>query len=254
MLARNQNKPSAQELNAIRREAELPKWAPLYRIAGVAAIVMLVLMPIQIAVFTIWPTPSSVPEWFRLFKDNWLLGLMHLDLLYIINNIIVAIMCLAFCMSLRQKHEALLMIALLAGLLGIGAYFSSNSAFEMLDLSRQFAQSASDAEKAIHLAAGQVMIAQWKGTAFDIYYELNAVSLLIMAGVMFKSAVYGKTMAAFGFLSGLLMLIPSTAGMIGRVFALASLVPWAVFSAMSARKWLRLFRLGQEAAFGAYLS
>jgi hypothetical protein len=237
-MLKNYENLSEEDRLSIQTEAGLPKWGELYRISGIAAIVMLILIPVQIAVYTIWPMPGSVAEWFKLFQNSPLLGLLHLDVLYILNNTIVAIMYLAFYMSLRRKNEALLLLALLTGLLATAAYYSSNPAFEMLSLSREFA--AGSADKTALLAAGQVMIAQWKGTAFDIYYILSAVCLIIMAGAMFKSAIYGKTMAAIGLSSGILMLIPSTAGTLGVFFSLASLVPWFVFSVLAAIKHLKL--------------
>jgi len=227
-----------------KAEIGLPRWGELYRVAGIATIVMLVLIPVQIAVFTIWPTPQSTLEWFRLFQSSWGLGLIHLDVLYILNNTIVAIMYLAFYMSLRRKNEAMLLLAvLLAGLLATAAYYSSNPAFEMLSLSRQFAAIDAEPQRAMFLAAGQALIYQWKGTAFDVYYILSAICLIIIAMVMFKSAVYGKAMAVIGLSSGVLMLIPSTVETIGIYFSLASLVPWVIFSILAAVKFLRFGRV-----------
>lgn len=233
---------SEQSITEYNNEAGLPKWKELYKIAGIATIVMLILIPIQIAVFTIWPAPTSINEWFQLFQKSWLLGLLHLDFLYIINNIIVAIMYLAFYFSLRKKSQAKLLIALVIGLLGIAAYFSSNSAFEMLSLSQQFALSASETERVMFLSSGQSMLAQWRGTAFDIYYILNGITLLIIAGVMFKSSIYSRFTAVIGLIAGILMVIPSTAGSIGLIFSLASLVPWVIFATLVAIKFLKLGR------------
>lgn len=86
-------------------EANPEKWGCLYKIAGYATIIMLIIIPIQIAIFTIFPFPDSIESWFELFNKNWLLGLIHLDLLYIINNVIVAIMYLAFYFSLKKRMK-----------------------------------------------------------------------------------------------------------------------------------------------------
>lgn len=120
---------------------------------------------------TIFPFSDSIESWFELFHNNWLLGLIHLDLLYIINNVIVAIMYLALYFSLKQKNESLMIIALLLGLLGISAYLSSNKAFEMLSISNLYFEAVSVTTKTIYLSAGQTMLSSWKGTAFDIYYN-----------------------------------------------------------------------------------
>jgi len=221
-------------------KAESSPWALLYRIAGIATIVMLFLIPLQIAIFILWPLPATIPEWFVLSQQNPLIGLLHLDLIYVVNNTIVGIMYLAFYLSLRKHNESLMLLALVAGMLAIASYYASNTAFEMLATSRQYAASTMETERAALLAVGYGLIAQWRGTAFDIYYILSAICLLLIAGVMFRSPVYGKTMATIGMISGILMLIPSTAGTIGLIFSLASLVPWIVFSAMAVPAFLRL--------------
>ena len=239
-ITKNLKNLSEQEMTSLCEEAGIPKWRSLYKIAGIAAIMMLILIPIQITVFTIWPMPKDMIGWFQLFQSSWILGLLHLDILYIINNTIVAILYLAFYMSLRRKNEAFLLLALLAGLLATAAYYSSNPAFDMLSLSRQFTMSTLEPERIALIAAGQTLITQWKGTSFDIYYILSAICLIIMAGAMLKSSIYGKTMGAIGLSSGILMLIPSSAGTLGLLFSLASLVPWIVFSVLAAKKFLRL--------------
>lgn len=224
-------------------EADPDKWKYLYKIAGYATIIMLIIIPIQITIFTVFPFPDSIENWFNVLRDNWLLGLIHLDLLYIINNIIVAIMYLAIYFSLKQKNEGYMVIALLLGFLGTSAYFSSNKAFEMLSISNLYFNAISDTAKTTFLTAGETLLLSWKGTAFDIYYVLSGITLIIISCVMFKSSIYGKKTAAFGLSSGLLMMIPSTAGTVGLIFSLASLIPWMVFSVLVAVKFLQLGNL-----------
>lgn len=224
-------------------EANPDRWGYLYKIAGYATIIMLLIIPTQIAIFTIFPFPDSIEGWFKLFDNNWLLGLIHLDLLYIINNVIVAIMYLALYFSLKKKNESLMIIALVLGLLGISAYFSSNVAFDMLSISNLYYDAGSETARTIFLAAGQTMLSTWKGTAFDIYYILNGITLIIISWVMLKSSIYSRKTAKIGLLSGVLMMIPSTAGTIGLIFSLASLIPWIVFALLVSRKFLQLSNL-----------
>ena len=218
------------------------RWNTLYTIAGWAAVVMVALIPIQIVIFIAYPPPSTVDGFFSLFQKSWLLGLLSMDLLYILNNTLLAIIYLALYRALKKGHEALLTIALTLGLLGIVAYYASNTAFEMLGLSNQFAAASGEAQRAMFLAAGQAMLAIYSGTAFGIYYVLNAVALLIMAGVMLRSPVFSKASGMIGLVAGILMSVPSTAGTLGLVFALASLVPWTVFSVLIARRFFQLGR------------
>jgi hypothetical protein len=224
------------------------KWKSLFRIGGVAALIQVLLMPIQIIIFVAWPPPSTVIDWFTLFEKNWLLGLLSLDLLYIVDNALLGLIYLALYVALKRASESFMMIAVTLGFVGIAAYFASNTAFEMLSLSNQYAAATTDSQRWMLLAAGQAMLAVYKGTAFDVYYVLNAVALLIIAAVMLRSTVFSKLTAYAGLLAGVLMSVPSTAGTIGPVFALASLVPWAIFVVLVAR---RFFQLGRGISTGA---
>lgn len=136
-----------------------------------------------------------------------------------------------------------MIIALVLGLLGISAYLSSNKAFEMLSISNLYYAADSETAKTILLASGQTMLSSWRGTAFDIYYVLNGITLIIISCVMFKNSIYSNKIAVIGLLSGVLMMIPSTAGTIGLVFSLASLIPWAVFAILVSIKFLQLSNL-----------
>lgn len=216
------------------------RWNTLYTIAAWVALVMVVIILLQIVIFIAYPPPSTVDGFFSLFQESWLLGLLSMDLLYILNNTLLAIIYLGLYRALKKGHEALLTIALTLGLLGIAAYYASNTAFEMLALSSQYAAATSEAQRAMFLAAGQAMLAVYTGTAFDIYYVLNALALLILAGVMLRSPVFSKATAVIGLAAGILMCVPSTAGTLGMIFALASLVPWTVFTVLVARRFFQL--------------
>jgi hypothetical protein len=50
------------------------------------------LIPLQIVVFVAWPPPleGSTSEWFTLFHENWLLGLLSLDLRATLWSLVVA--------------------------------------------------------------------------------------------------------------------------------------------------------------------
>ena len=53
-------------------------WGPLYRTAGVAALITAVLVPVQLAVFMAYPFPDTVVGWFQLLQDNPVAGLINL--------------------------------------------------------------------------------------------------------------------------------------------------------------------------------
>ncbi len=218
-------------------------WKGLYKAGGIAAFFMLAIMIAQIAIYVTAPPPTSVLDFFALFKQNSLLGLLSLDLLYLLNNTLLILIYLALYAALKEVSESAAIVALVLGLVGIAAYFSSNTAFEFLSLSHQYNESVSTDQRVMFQSAAQAMLEIYKGTSFDVYYVLNAAALLIFDYLMIKSTIFNKTTMVFGVLAGVLMLIPSTAGTLGLIFSLASLIPWAVFCVLIA---IRFFQLGSK--------
>src|SRR5215213_3505880 len=216
-------------------------WKTLHRIGGVTALAVLALIPIQMVVFFLWPPPSSVIDWFRLFQDNALVGLLDMDLLLIVDYLLLVGVFSALWASLRRANESLMAIALILQLVSTATYFASTVAFEMLSLSNQYGTASTEVERSTFLAAGQAMLATWQGTAFDVSYVLSALAILILSAVMLRGHHYlfSKTTGYAGLSAGVLALVPPTAGVIGIVFSIVSLVPMVVWLALVARRLLR---------------
>jgi hypothetical protein len=217
-------------------------WGWLYRVGGTAALIMLVLIPIQMIVFFVWTPPSAVIDWFTLFQKNRLAGLLAMDLLLIVDYVLTGLVFLAIYAVLRRTSQSFMAIALTLELVGVATYFASTTAFEMLSLSDQYAAATTDEQRAMFLAAGQTMLAIWQGTAFDVSYILSALAALIVAVVMLRSNIFSKVTAYVGIVASVLMFAPPTVGTIGVVFSLISLVPFVVWLILVAR---RLFQLGR---------
>jgi len=201
---------------------------------------MLIIIPIQIVVFSIFPIPNSIDKWFELMNHNLIVGLFHSDLLILINNILISVIYLALFYSMvNDKNRSYLILALVLGYIGIAAYISSNKTFELIGLAGKYANVINENDKVMLLAAGQVMISSWQGTAFDVYYVLNGITLLILSITMIKSEVYTRSTAIFGLIAAVLMTVPSTAGIVGLVFSLLSLVPWYIFTIKYAKVFLK---------------
>ena len=210
----------------------------LYKIAGLAAFIIVLIIPIQIVIFSLFPPPENSIGFIELFRNNWLLGLLSLDLLYYLNNALLAIFYLGLCVSMRKTDFTNMLVALVMGLIGIAIYYASSVGFEMLAISKQYYQTDSIEFQQQLISIGHGLILKYKGTAFDIYYVFNAIALLLIAKTMFSSKDFGKVAATWGVIAGIFMIIPSTAGTIGLVFSLISLIPWIVFSILVGRKLL----------------
>jgi len=232
--------------NELNMNFENENWKPIYKLGGIACWSMLAIMIIQILIFIIWPPPESVVDFFDLFAENWLLGLLSLDFLYLLNNTILILIYLALFFSLRKNNESAMLIAMVVGFVGITLYYASNVSFEMLTLSKEYLNATSEVQRNSLIGAGSGLMAIYRGTAFNVYYVLNAITLLVLAIVMLKSQIYSKTTAIIGITSGILMAIPSSAGTLGMVLSLASLVPWAIFIILISKKFFRLADQGQS--------
>jgi len=204
----------------------------LYIIAFYATIVMLVIIPIQILVFSITKIPTITIEWLKLFNTNVLLGFFHSDFFILINNVLIVIIYLAFYDSLKDINKGIMQIGIVLGFIGIAAYISSNKTFELLKLSHEYFQTNDNNQKQILEAAGKASLIGWQGTAFDTYYVLNGIALFCISLVMLKSNNYKKATAIWGLIAAIFMVIPSTAGIVGLIFSLLSLIPWYIFSIM----------------------
>lgn len=216
-------------------------WKSLYKIGGIAAVLMFVLTLIQSLVFITNPPPSTVIDYFTLFQKNKILGLLDLDFLLIVINILLIFIYLALYTALKRFNKSYTAIALVIGLVGTTLFFASREAtFGMLSLSNQYATAATDAERAMLLAAGQALLTIYNGTAFDLSYVLGGIVVLIFSVVMLQSNVFSKATAYLGITMGVLMLAPPTIGMTGLLLSLLSLVPTLIWLIPIARKFFQL--------------
>jgi len=219
---------------------EKNQWSSLYKVAGFAAILVVAFIPIQMAVFMVNPPPSNIVGWFDLFNRNALVGLIDLDLLLIIDQVLMGLIFLALYQLLKHSNRSSMLIALTLAMLGIAAYFASTVAFEMLNLSNQYASAATDADKSTLVAAGQVLIATWQGTAFDVGYIMEGIAMLMISFVMLSSGIFTKTASYVGIILGIMSLVPPTVPVIGMFFAIGSLIPLIAWLIFVARKLFQL--------------
>ena len=203
-------------------------YRPLFKLTNFLIIIMLLIIPLQIIIFSLYPPPNTVEGFFELYKSNVFLGLLSLDFLYLINNTIMIILYLSLFVALYKDSPLTVLIAFILGIVGIVCYYGSNPSFEILNLSRKFFD-ANINEQIIYIAAGETLLAGYSGTSFNVYYVLNTICLLMFSYTLIKSPIFKKSVGYWALASGFFMIIPSSAGMIGLIFSLLSLMPWIVF-------------------------
>jgi len=215
----------------------------LYKIAGIATVIIVIFIPIQIFIYGMYPPPDTPKGFFELFNENWLLGLLSLDLLYIVNNTLIIFIYLGLFAALKRTNLEYMTIAIVIGFIGIAAYYSSTVIFEMKALSQQYMEATSPEIKEQIISSGNLLLLRFNGTAFDIYYVLNALTLIISSRVMLMDNTFSKATAIWGLIAGGLMIIPSTAGMLGLILSLVSLIPWTIFSILIAKRFFKLDKM-----------
>lgn len=217
-------------------------WKGLVLVGGWVALASVGLIVVQMGVYVIWPPPETTPGFFELLVADPVKGVLSLDALYIVSNLLAFLLYLALAVVLWRVSRSGVVVALAFGTLGMAAYMASPQPVEMLSLAQAYAQADATEQLAL-VAVGDGMLATWMGTAFDIYYFFNLATLLILAVLMYRTPIFTRATAVWGLVAAALMAVPSNFGTVGIVFAVASLLPWAVFAVLVAR---RLFRLVAE--------
>lgn len=218
---------------------DVASWKGLVVTGAWAALASVVMIVLQVGIYVRWPPPENTAGFFEVLATAPVHGLLALDALYIVSNLLAYLVYFALAVALWRVSRSGVVMALAFGILGMAAYMASPRPLEMLALAQSYAQ-ASPSEQVALLAAGDGMVATWKGTAFDVYYFFNLVTLLVFAVLMYRSAVFSRATAVWGLSAAVLMAVPSNFGTVGLVFSLASLPPWAVFAILTG---VRLFRL-----------
>jgi hypothetical protein len=190
----------------------------LYQIGGAAALICAVMYVITLAVYIpanqAGPPPSSVLEWFALFRDDPLTGLFFLGLADILIMIFWAPMSLALYTCLKQTNKSWSLIATSFIFGGMAVYLATNTAFSMLSLSHKYALATTQADKSLLLAAGQALIAISEGTGGQyLGMPLAWLGGLILSVVMLRSQDFNRATAWVGIIGlGLLILSIPFAG------------------------------------------
>lgn len=216
-------------------------WRPLFRLGGFAAILAALITPITIAVFSIWPPPydEGAAKWFELLQDNPVLGLVSLDLLFVVVNVLMLAVMLALYVALRRINPAFMTLAIATFLVGLAAFFATNPSIEMLSLSDRYADATSEAERIALLGAGEGLLAGFEGTAFHVNYILAQLAGIVIGAVILRGGAFSRTI-------GWLMIVGNAVGfglylpVVGLgLSAFAGVILW-VWLILVARQLIRL--------------
>ncbi len=209
------------------------RWRGLYRLGGVAALVIAVLLVGEVVVYAVVPRTETPLEDFELFQDNWLVGLLLFDLLGMIAYLLFVPLILALYATLRRTSEAVMAVGTALFFLGVADFFATNTGFAMLDLSNRYAAATTDADRARLLAAGQAMVTLFNENAFLVSYAIVSAAWLMVSAVMLRSRVFGRTTAYAGILAGAAGIVAVVLEHIPGGPALLALAIWLYFAAIA---------------------
>jgi hypothetical protein len=215
----------------------------VYRLAGVASGLAALFTVVAVAAFAIWPPPYDEPaaEWFELFQDNALLGLVSLDLPFLLVSMLMIPVMLGIYLSLRNVRPGYMLVGAALYLVSVAAYVGTNTSVEMLGLSQRYAEAATETQRMALLGAGEAALATFDGTAFHINYILGQIAGIMFGLVMLRSHVFSNRIAYLmiaGNAIGFALYLPA----IGlTVSALSGLVLW-VWMILISRRFLKLAR------------
>lgn len=223
-------------------------WKGLFQIAGIGAILTGVLIPLQIVAFIVWPLPEGgVVEWFELFQDSPFIGLVSFDLAILLEEVLLIPIALAMYLLLRRGSESLMLIAAAAWFVSIALFVGSNTGFEMLALSGNYAEAASEAERAQVLAAGQAMLTAYmeQGSSFVVGYLLASLAGMLVGIGMLRTRVFPRLAAWAAIVANLLGLGLFVPG-IGVLLSIVSVVILIVWYLLVGWRLMRLAPAGSR--------
>ena len=201
------------QINQPYTEEDL-RWKELYKIGAISSFVIAILVIFAIIAYLIWPFTAGVvstEEIFILLQNDLLGGLMSLDLLLLVTELVNILMVLALYVSLKQVNESYALIAFILGLIAVILIIAVRPLADLVYLSDQYVATTSEVVKNQYLAAGEALLAIFNGTAWMIFTVFLALSGLISSVLMLRSHIFKKSTAITGLIAsipGLVFFIP----------------------------------------------
>jgi len=184
----------------------------IFIIGGTAAL-FTVLVALSETVITFLPGGSkqveTVIDWFTQLQNNWFMGLRNLGLLNIIMFVLGIPVYFALYTVHRKVNKEFGALAMIVSFIGVAVFFATNRAFSMLELSGQYAQAVTDAQRSIFAAAGQAMLSVGRSHSLGTFigFFLGEIAGILMSFVMLKGKIFGKATALIGIIGFALLMI-----------------------------------------------
>lgn len=223
-------------------------WNSLYKISGVATVVMMLFFLFDIiAWIVLGPYPTSAEGWFTLLQDDRLVGFLLLSFPTLLGTMLYYLTFLGLYGTLKQVNKAYAALAALLAFVGLSILLVRNMAYPMVYLSDRYAAATTEAQEVLLLAAGEAQIATIS-TGVNMGGFLAEGAAVIFSVLMLRSSVYGKKVAYLGIvghgldLVRIIMVLAFLPGEIGSILLMMGGLPQLIWLILVGR---RLFQLGK---------
>jgi hypothetical protein len=208
-----------------------PRWKDLYRIGGIASLLIAVGVLLAIVAFFIWPYKGNLTDMeaiFSVLQSDRLGGLISLDISMLLIAPVNILMFLGIYAALKRVNESWALIAVVLALTAVVLVILCRPLVELATLSDRYAAATSPDEKLRYLAAGEVLRSSLDGTAWLMQTIFFMVAGLINCLLMLRTRFFGKATAWIGIINsavGLGFILP-VVGLFFLFLNTIGTVPW----------------------------
>lgn len=225
--------------------AEL-RWNDLYRIGGIASLLLAFLIAFALIAYFIWPyTPGFVSTediFIALQTDKWG-ALFSLDVMMLVTAPIDIFLFSALYVGLKRVNESFALIALVLGLLAIALLFPTKPLAELMFLSEKYAAATTEAAKVQYLAAGEALLSLAGGTSWIFFSLFSNISFFLSSVLMLRSKNFGKITAYIGIANSIFALgIVIPVLLVQAICGLGATVIGTIWFVLIARGFFRLHK------------
>lgn len=150
----------------------------------------------------------TILGWYTQLQTVTFMGLRNLGLLNIFMVICGIPLYWSLQVALGNRYRAMALLAMILNFIGATVFLSSNSAFPMLTLSRQYLHATSTSEQNDLFTAGRILLSMGQGHTAGTFigFALGETAGILMSLIMLKSRSFSKFTSIAG-ISGFTFLL-----------------------------------------------
>lgn len=171
--------------------------------------------------------PQTAIERFYEFKDNWFIGLYHLDFINIINSMIMLFVYVAICIAHKNRNFIYFGISFLVAFFGTLIFVSNNTALGMLELSNKYFNTTLATQKDYYIAAGEALLINGIHGSLGVFlgFLISSIGSLLISILILKGKIFGKFTSWFGIIgNGCLLIYVVLIALIPQLESIAVLI------------------------------